>query len=141
MGAWGPGSFQNDDALEFVAQFEDAPSWETVLSFLVKVAEAGAAYVEAPEAGEAVAAAEIVAARMGAPALDLPQEVAILAMTMIPPPPQAVDAARRAVVRVMDNSELAQLWSQDEARGIGQTSPDWLQALEDLLGRLRPDAA
>jgi hypothetical protein len=136
MGAWGPKSFENDDALEFVAKFEDEPSWALVAATIVYVSELGADYLEAPEAGEAVAAAEIVASKRGKPPAEMPQELARLLAAMTPTPTGLAEASRLAMVRVMDNSELAQLWSEDEERGIGQTSPDWLEAMEDLLRRL-----
>lgn len=40
--------------------------------------------------------------------------------------------------RAMNTSQLAQAWSEDEACGIGQTSPDRLDAMEDLLKRPAP---
>jgi Domain of unknown function (DUF4259) len=62
MGAWGHGSFENDDAADWVHEFElqgasaVVPAQESVS----KIPEDE--YLEAPEASVAIAAAEIVAA-------------------------------------------------------------------------------
>ncbi len=136
MGAWGAGSFENDTALDFLLEFEASPGWSVVSERIARVNAVGLDYLEAPEAAEAVAAAELIAAGLGRPSRDMPPDTAALIAAMVAPPEGLASSARRAIVHVMDHSELAQLWSQDEARGIGQTSPDWLEAMEDLLTRL-----
>src|SRR5688572_29540528 len=65
MGAWGHGSFDNDSALDFLGEIDDA---ESVLSVVRHVAGASASdYVDVDDASAVVVAAELVAASTGAP--------------------------------------------------------------------------
>ena len=62
MGAWGCGSFENDDAVDWVYEFESSgvAAVASALEHVSSIAEDE--YLEAPEASAAIAAAEIVAA-------------------------------------------------------------------------------
>ena len=64
-GAWGEGSFENDDALDWVGQCIKAGTTAPVSAALAAVLDGR--YVQAPDGSEAVAAAEVVAAAMGKP--------------------------------------------------------------------------
>jgi Domain of unknown function (DUF4259) len=131
MGAWGPGPFENDDALDFLVELEAATDWSGVVDALDAVAEAGTPdYIEAPEASVAVAAAEVVAAALGSPRGDLPSEV--LAWVAGPGrhgSPPAAALAIRAVERVVAASELAELWADENDHA-------WQAAVADLSRRL-----
>jgi hypothetical protein len=63
MGTWGHGPFENDDALDFVASFEDGGvgAAEEALDVVVNSRH----YVEASDAETAIAAAAFVAAACG----------------------------------------------------------------------------
>jgi hypothetical protein len=62
MGAWGTGSFENDDALDFLAELE-RKGQAAIERALDKVTTLGAAeYLEAPEASAAIAASEVIVA-------------------------------------------------------------------------------
>lgn len=63
MGAWGTGSFENDDAADWVAGL-DAISPEELTRILIAAAD-DPEYLEGPAASVAVAAAEVVAALEG----------------------------------------------------------------------------
>lgn len=68
MGAWGSGSFENDDALDWLTDFCDDPDKGLIADALTTVAEMDdSEYLEAPDCCVAIAAAEIVAALKGAP--------------------------------------------------------------------------
>ncbi|MDA1362852.1 DUF4259 domain-containing protein [Glycomyces luteolus] len=68
MGAWGYGPFENDAALDCVADLADADPGAVKSGLLGAMREATGSedYLENPEADAAVAAAVLVAARLGA---------------------------------------------------------------------------
>jgi hypothetical protein len=132
MGAWGRGSFDNDDAADWVYEFErdGVAAVASALQHAAGLSEGD--YLEAPEAAQAIAAAEIVAAardgdlsRLSAPARDA-----------FPGRQQAVaganlsELAEQTVERVLRRSELKDLW--DEA----DDGEAWSQDIADLLARL-----
>lgn len=134
MGAWGPGSFENDDALDFLDDLVDGGGMDVVQgAFDVVVA---GEYLEAPEASAVVASAEIVAALAGRPAADLPGEAAEWVRAHAPAPrPSLVRQARAAVQRVREDSELKDLWEGEAP------SAEWYACMDDLLRRLGAEAA
>jgi hypothetical protein len=130
MGAWGPGSFENDDAMDWLADLVDGGGMDVVESAFHGVADAE--YLEAPEASSAVAAAEVVAALAGRPPAELPDEAAEwVAAHGRPPGDRLVRQARAAVQRVRADSELKELWEED-----GDGPNEWHAAVDDLLRRL-----
>jgi hypothetical protein len=129
-GAWGAGSFDNDDALDWAQNFEASPSMDLVASSLKRVI--GAGYVEAPEGSAAIAGAEAIAAAIGKPSATLPAGLAAWAFKQSKPEAQAqLPLARQAVARVArgERSELRELWSESN---IGA----WQAAVADLEKRL-----
>src|SRR5258706_1655777 len=74
MGAWDVGSFDNDDAEDWAAEFEESPSMSSVIESLERAI--ASRYVEAPEGAIAIAAAEVVAAVAGSPSPTLPEGIA-----------------------------------------------------------------
>ncbi|HTC58170.1 MAG TPA: DUF4259 domain-containing protein [Candidatus Sulfotelmatobacter sp.] len=129
MGAWGTGSFENDDAADWVAGLDGiAPA--DLTQILVQAAD-DPAYLEAPGASVAVAAGEVVAALNGAVAAGAPAKISEWAKKH----PQALTpelkaVAIRALERVRRNSELKDLWM--EADGLN----DWIAVVRELQGRL-----
>jgi hypothetical protein len=133
MGAWGHGSFENDDAMDWLQEFEDDPVGAVETAFEAVTALSDGDYLEAPDASVALAAAEIVAAARDGDTSGLPDNVG----TMLTPhqseltEDELLDSARRAVTRVLKDSELKELW---------QDSPDrkaWQDGVRNLLSRLR----
>ena len=133
MGAWGHGSFDNDDAMDWLQEFDGAgaAAATNALSHVTSLNDGD--YLEAPEASMALAAAELVAAAPTGDSSNLPAD----AGPMLAQHQQSltgaalVDAARRAVARVLKESELKDLW---------EDSPDkqaWQDGVQDLLSRLR----
>jgi Domain of unknown function (DUF4259) len=136
MGGWGTGSFENDDAQNWLGKLNTVAD---LTPLLARAAE-NTDYLEAPEASIAVAAAEVVAAVKGAPAEKLPKEISDW-KDKIAAQPSSVAAvaalaplAVQAVDRVRTNSELKDLWL--EADGLN----DWSAALRDLAARLTRSA-
>jgi uncharacterized protein DUF4259 len=129
-GAWGSGSFENDDALDWAKEFEEKPTMAFVVASLKRVT--GDGYIEAPEASAAIAAAEVVAAAAGKPSPTLPTGVAAWAAKQSRSDATAqLPLARQAVARVArgERSELRDLWQESNAGA-------WQAAISDLENRL-----
>ncbi|MBV9470271.1 MAG: DUF4259 domain-containing protein [Abitibacteriaceae bacterium] len=133
MGTWEAGNFDNDDAMDWVNEFTDAPSERFIQATLQAVTQLGDEYLEAPESSMALAAAEVVAALKGAPHAQLPEELQEFAKrTRIKADQQLVDLALAAIERIRTSSELKDLWQENET-----PSPKWLAAVTDLEERLK----
>jgi len=113
MGAWGHRSFDNDDAADFGLELE-ARGWEAVQSALQAASTlAPDDYLEAPEASQALAAAEVVAAVKRGDLSRLPGDVQAAVAEIGPlPDPSLVTQAQAAVERVVNQSELQELWAE-----------------------------
>ena len=141
MAGWGTGSFENEDAQDFLGRLKSMRI-DDLRPILARAADQDD-YLEAPESSVTVAAAEVVAA------LVISAQGAAATEEALPPPapqivdwinssenktgapPDLVDLARRAVGRVRINSELKDLWL--EADGLNE----WNAALRGLEERLR----
>ena len=133
MGAWGHGSFQNDDALGFLEEFEDGGLETVEAAFDTVNSLSKGDYLEAPDAGMALAAAEMVAAVRDGDTSGVPDDAApaLARHQEALSDPALLDTARRAVTRVFQASELKELW---------QDTPDWpawQEVVRNLASRLR----
>ena len=133
MGAWSHGSFDNDDALDWVGELQDADGIEPISDAFEAVLSAED-YLEAPEASMGLAAAEVVAALLGKPAAQLPDEVVAWVAGKKPPKPTLVKKAHAVVKRILKDSELKELWAESE------DSDKWQQEGESLLRRLEDNS-
>lgn len=133
MGAWGHQNFENDAAMDFVGDFMESPSIDTIKEALRLVIEAGAEeeYIETDEASAALAAAEIVAATLGRASQDAPEELgATINNVGLTVDEKLVKQARKAVEQVLKESELQELWAD-----AGEPD-EWQQVQAGLLKRL-----
>ena len=132
MAAWGTGSFENEDAADWLAKLPTiAPDELTdVLKTIFSQAADDPAYFEAPAASVVVAAAEVIAALNGSPAIGVPPEIVQRTANRQTPTPELKALALRALDRVRKNSELKDLWL--EADGLN----DWTAAIQDLQTRI-----
>ena len=73
MGAWGLGSFENDGACDFLADATESGDLTLLREALDNVLTS-TEYVEAPDACNAIVAAEIIAAALGRPTQAAQQE-------------------------------------------------------------------
>jgi hypothetical protein len=127
VGAWGHLFDENDDAADWLGDFEDSPDWAIVDQAL---AITDADYIEAPGASNALAAAEVVAAGLGKASPRLEDAVSEWASA------RSSDAAARrqqaiaALTAVRDNSELQELWQEAEEYA------DWRASVNETLSRL-----
>lgn len=128
MGTWGHGTFQNDDAADWLYELEEG-GLDVVDAALNAVRIGG--FLAAPECCTALAAAEVVAAMRGRPAPDLPEGLhAWVGVRSAPPSAGLVERAQKAVAAVLADSELAELW-----RESGQFAA-WEDVVRDLASRL-----
>jgi hypothetical protein len=140
MGTWGAGSFDNDDAADWVAELEDAAGSAFLKETLREVLDAGDSYLEGPIAARGLAAAEVVAGLRNAPGDDLPEEVehwieghrshraraGRIEKDLTP-------LALQALERVRTNCELADLWKDSDAAN------DWTKSVTNLEERLKSE--
>jgi hypothetical protein len=129
-GAWGPGSFDNDDALDWLSELTSSHD-STFVHSTLNSAKAQT-YLEAPGGSSAIAAAEVVAAMLGRPASTTPRELtAWLKQHSKRPTAAQVAVAKCVVERVLDakTSELAELWAEGDGT-------KWRNALHELIRRL-----
>jgi hypothetical protein len=132
MSAFGPGSFDNDDALDWAAELEDTRGLKFVKATLREVIDAADGHLEAEAAARGIAAAEVVAGLNDAPGDDLPEEVENWieeqrGRSEVDLSPLALEA----VERVQTKCELADQWKK------GPDLQRWIDALKNLEDRLR----
>ena len=130
MPGWGAGSFENDEAQNFlsVLHSKQPEDLKQILSGADQVE-----YLEAPESSVVIAAAEVVAIAKGSPPQTVPPQIAEwIGKIEGAPSAEMNELARRAVNKVRLTSELKDLWH--EAEGLNE----WSAALSDLEQRLAP---
>lgn len=124
MGAWGHGNFENDAASDWIARVEEPSEVRQALEVFRPDADAN-------DCCRALAAAEVVAACLGRPAADAPEEVldwagdhAKMATAKV------VKRAIEVTKQIGSSSELQQLFDD------GERNDEWHAALDDLARRL-----
>ncbi len=134
-GAWGPGSFENDGALDWILEFEKTPTVELVRDSLSRVGVGG--NVDLLEGQSALAAAEVVAAAAIGSTEHLPKELRGRVAKLAARLKQLIPLARSATQRVAGpDSELAELWGEREV-----SRRQWEGQVQQLLRRLAQNAA
>jgi len=129
MGAWGAGSFDNDDAADFLNDLS-TKEVSDIKQILLGI-EKQTGYIEAPECSVAIAAAEVIAAAKGAPPWEAPSELMEWIKERKPAvTPDLVSSALKAVGRIKTDSELKELWDE------GGQLQDWDSHIENLVQRL-----
>ncbi len=132
MSAWNTGTFDNDDAADWLAELQ-ATDDEAVLQAALEAADAGEGYLEAPEGARILCACELVAALTGQAASDLPEmalewveQHSALDVSMLLP------IARNGIDRVLAvDSELEELWREN-----ADEYSAWRQSVLTLKDRL-----
>ncbi|WP_170172504.1 DUF4259 domain-containing protein [Hymenobacter rigui] len=131
MGTWDYHNFDNDDAADFAENFRQDPNEAILYEALATAAETEDS-LEIPEAAEALAAAEIVAAILGHPATDFLPGL-LLAVNGMEVDDDLADLAVEAVEAVVRKSELQEEWANSP------DYPKWQQQQQDLLARLQAE--
>lgn len=133
MATWDYHNFDNDAAADFAETFRQRPN-EAVLYEALATAAEEEGPIEAADASQALAAAELVAAIIGRPAQDMP--VGLLpATTLLDADGQEdlQELAQEAVEAVLRSSELQEKWAATEQYA------DWQALQQNLLARLQFD--
>ena len=128
MGTFGGGSFENDEALDFAATLT---STGDVSAVFAAMPEDPTTSIDADEAQRIIAAADCVAAMMGRPADDIPDNLEERIAKFGKPSAELVEIARNSVSRVLRCSELLDLWSEGDPKAFNR-------AVTLLIDRLNP---
>jgi hypothetical protein len=137
MGAWGPGYFEDDEALDFMADVEEASHPKQVLTTAFDAA-INASYLD-PNAGTAViVAATYVDRQLNGTRFSSPERDEPLAVDTFPDrqPKQDFSALTRKAVQALkkvvgDHSALNELWAE-----TGEDYARWRLGVEQLIQRL-----
>jgi hypothetical protein len=134
MGASGTGSFENDDALNWVDAFCASPDIGAVRTALeAVVGPVPGKSLTTVECGAAIAAAEVVAALRGSPSADLPEELAGWIAEnrgRVRVTKALIRSARRALKRISSDSDMNESWVDEPTRR------EWRGKLGELEARL-----
>jgi Domain of unknown function (DUF4259) len=119
VGAWGAGPFENDDALDFVAELREVTGSELRSRLESALALPADGYLELPEACAAVAAAGLVAVARGTAFDDLDEQITGLAQSgQLGDSLRIRELAVAALARVNgESSEWRELWSASGSSG------------------------
>ena len=131
-GATGPGSFENDDAWDWVSRCTRSTGTRAIAIAFRKVS--GAPFVEAPEASAAVAAAEVVAAARGKVGVGFPDDLREWLRHQPIADIASLSPLAVGVVEQIANgpgSELQSLWKESKQYA------HWQRNMQDLRARLR----
>ena len=133
MGAWGIGTFENDTACDFAAEVAEEGGLVVLEQALDRVL-AATNYLEAPDAQEGLAAADIVARLNGSPGSRTAYTAKIDAWverSKMTPSEILIEKARRSITRILtEPSELLELWQDSGDFGV------WKRSVEDVSRRL-----
>jgi hypothetical protein len=131
MGTWDASSFGNDAANDWAYDLESCDDLSHIDATLQRTVATGSDYLEASDAQEAIAAAEVLAWLLGRPTpVDAYTDKVAkwVAAHPIQPPPATRQKALLALERIQhEPSELLELWEGDA---------DWTSSVADLRTRL-----
>ena len=135
MGAWNCDPFGNDTACDWKYDLEETEDLSLILETIAKIHAAGSDYLEAPEAEEAIAAADTLSRLRGKFYVRNSYTESLdnwVASHPLSPSKELLDSAIRAIDRILtEPSELLELWRESEQFG------EWKKHLTDLQERLR----
>ena len=132
MGAWGTGSFENDDAVHWITDLGESTD-TALLEEALEPKEVEGYYLEAPEDSRILCAAEILAALLDRPSSALSEDAAAWVATHRALDPQfLIPKALGKIERVLaEHSELKELWAENEI-----DYSRWEKVVFDLKARL-----
>jgi len=130
MGAWDIGSFSNDDALDWLVDLQEEDDLVILEDAFAAVIEQKDQLPDASDSAVAIAAGEVLAALLGSPLEDLPEEVREWVPGKPKPENELVQQALEALRIVENESELRELWEEVEEFSA------WREEVEGLITRL-----
>ena len=132
MGTWGHRNFENDNALDFIAEVEERGTdrIEEAIRVVANYPQDDA--LEADDCVAALAAIEYIAAAKGKQSEDFPEDAEDWLQKTGPASLLSLnsDAMTKAIERIRSNSELRELWEE------GEETEQWLAVLSDLEKRI-----
>jgi hypothetical protein len=135
MGTWSVDPFGNDDAVDWIYDLVETDNLAFIVETIQKVLDLDTEYLEAPEAVEAIAAADTIARLKGNFYVKNAYTESLddwIENHQLTPPQALVESAMLAIDRILtDQSELLELWQDSEDFG------DWAKEMQDLKARLR----
>jgi hypothetical protein len=118
MGTWGTGIFENDTSCDFAAAVASGGGMRALDDAIERVLLSEGNYLEAPDAAEGLAAAEIIARLRGGNGSQTAYTAALddwIKEAQVQVPDELVDRAKRAISRILSEpSELLELWTESE---------------------------
>ena len=130
MGVWGYGSFENDDAADWLAELEGSSNNVVLVDALNAFIDEADDDPDTSTCSIALAAAEVIAALNGEPIDDLPDEIDEWIQDRPAPNETLLANARQVVELILENSELRDSWKESD------DSEAWESCLTDLHSRL-----
>lgn len=135
MGAWGAGTFDNDTACDWAGALEGHNDLALVERTVDKVLAIGGDYLEALEAEEALAAAEVLARLRGHWGLRNAYTAVVddwVERTKLVASAELIGKATKAIERIVtEPSELLELWAESNELDL------WKASVEELRERLQ----
>jgi Domain of unknown function (DUF4259) len=129
MGAWSHTSFGNDTACDFLYDVgKNTRAIERAIKAIEKIAVGD--YIESEPATNVVAAGELLAAANGKPPQDYPEEAQAI-VSKLKPDAKLRSRAALAITRILEASELRELWEESDYFN------DWSTDVTELIARLR----
>jgi hypothetical protein len=131
MGVWGLRNFENDDALDWMAELRSAEDgWKVVREALSLAVDGDEGELKSRKTStRALAAAEVLAAAGGNHSSDYDSRHMFAWMKSMPI--DLVELALRAIDRISKKSEYKSLWAE------GTQHDKWMGILGDLCKRLQ----
>jgi hypothetical protein len=133
MGAWGTGSFDNDDAGDFIQDIVGGGDLSLIHEVVDNVLTS-TEYVEGPDASQVIAAAEVLAAALGRATRAAQGDAALMRwLARLRPSVETGLVARTAAAlsRILaSNSELRELWEDSD------DFAEWRASVEELKSQL-----
>jgi hypothetical protein len=135
MGAWDTDPFGNDTAVDWAYALEESEDFDLIEETLAKIEAAGDEYIEAPDAEEAIAAADTLARLKGKFYVKNSHTEAVddwVAEQQLTVPPDLIELAVHAIERIQSEpSELLELWEESD------DYDSWKKHLDSLKKRLQ----
>ena len=114
MGAWGFRAFENDEALDWAARARELGIKPAVESALDAVLGDASRHPDESASSVACAAAALVACKNGYAQSDVPEDLISFVQESSPPGPELIQKAHAALTRILESSELKDLWAETE---------------------------